>query len=75
MKELEKYYENIAPECTAEELTEKVISKAETDRPIEPSVAPNAEKAAEDGRPRAAGSVFAAPSGPSEPRPSAEADA
>ena len=49
--------------------------KAETDRPIEPSVAPNAEKAAEDGRPRAAGSVFAAPSVPSEPRPSAEADA
>ena len=49
--------------------------KAETDRPVEPSVAPNAEKAAEDGRPRAAGSVFAAPSVPSEPRPSAEADA
>lgn len=29
MKELERYYENINPEFTAEELTERVISKAE----------------------------------------------
>lgn len=29
MKELERYYENITPKCTAEELTERVISKVE----------------------------------------------
>lgn len=29
MKEFERYYENITPKCTAEELTERVISKAE----------------------------------------------